>query len=230
MAKPKKRERGSIRQRGKSFEVRVYAGLDPLTKAPIVLTGSEPTYAEAEKLRTKFLAQVDENRHPRSNITFVAVLERYLTTLAGEEHTLYWYGSLIVNYIEPTFRQEKAGKITAEMLDMFYARLARCREQCEGKRAGRIDPSTGKPHKCRPLKPSTITKLHFFIRPALDAAIRWGYLSVNVADLAVRPSGARKEPDPPSVEEAARVLNTAWKRDADWAVMLWLAMVVVIFH
>jgi len=225
MAKGKKHERGSIRQRGSSFEVRVYAGLDPLTKTPIVLTGTASTYPEAEKLRTKFLAQVDENRHPRSNVTFVAVLERYLTTLAAEEHTLYWYGSLITNYMEPTFQKEKAGKITAEMLDMFYARLGRCNEQCEGRRAGRVYPATGKPHKCTPLAPSTVRKIHFFIRPALDAAIRWGYLSVNVADLARLPTSTRKDPDPPSIEEAARVLNTAWRRDPDWATMLWLAMV-----
>ncbi|WP_228554681.1 tyrosine-type recombinase/integrase [Catenulispora pinisilvae] len=220
-----KRERGSIRPRGNSFEVRVYAGLDPLTKTPIYLTGTAPTYPEAEKLRTKFLAQVDENRHPRSNVSFVAVLENYLTTLAAEEHTLYWYGSLIVNYIEPTFKKEKAGKVTVEMLDMFYARLGRCKEQCEGKRAGRVDSSTGKPHKCTPLAPSTIRKLHFFIRPALKAAVRWDYLSVNIADLVELPNNTRKEPDPPSVEEAARVLNAAWRRDPDWATMLWLAMV-----
>jgi integrase len=225
MVRAKKRERGSIRQRGNSYEVRVYAGLDPLTRTPIVLSGTEPTYPEAEKLRTKFLAQVDENRHPRSNVTFVAVLERYLTTVAGEEHTLYWYGSLITNYIEPTFQKEKAGKITAEMLDMFYARLGRCNEQCEGRRAGRVDPPTGKPHRCTPLKPSTIRKIHFFIRPALAAAIRWGYLSLNVADLALLPTNTRKDPDPPSIEECARVLNSAWRRDPDWATMLWLAMV-----
>ena len=45
MAK-RKRERGSIRQRGTSYEVRVYAGTDPLTKKPIYLTGTAPKGAK----------------------------------------------------------------------------------------------------------------------------------------------------------------------------------------
>jgi site-specific recombinase XerD len=53
--------------------------------------------------------------------------------------------------------------------------------------------------------------------------VRWQYLAVNKATLAVAPSPAPTEPDPPSAEEAARLLNHAWA-DPDWGLFLWLTM------
>jgi site-specific recombinase XerD len=49
---------------------------------------------------------------------------------------------------------------------------------------------------------------------------------LNVVELVDSPTAARHEPDPPSAQEAARVLNRYWKKDPDWATFLWLAMVI----
>jgi integrase len=38
----KRRTQGSIRQRGSTYQVRVYAGIDPITNKPIYLTETAP--------------------------------------------------------------------------------------------------------------------------------------------------------------------------------------------
>ncbi|UGY92572.1 hypothetical protein [Streptomyces gobiensis] len=63
------RQRGNIRQRNGVYEVRIYAGLDPLTKKRIYLSESAHDIKSAEKARTRLLAQADEQRHPKTKIT-----------------------------------------------------------------------------------------------------------------------------------------------------------------
>jgi integrase len=85
---------------------------------------------------------------------------------------------------------------------------------------------TGRPragHTCRPLSTSTTRKVHYIIRSALERAVRWRHLGVNKAAMAVAPSPERTEPDPPSADEAARLLNAAWS-DPEWGLLLWLTM------
>lgn len=218
MAK-RKRERGSITQRGDSFLVRVYAGTDPITGKRIDLTGTAHSPAEAEKLRTKLLAQVDENRHPKKNATIGQILDRYMAVNRVDDSTVERYEELIRLYLKPAFGKLKASKLTAEMIELFYARLQRCKEQCEGKRDGKDG------HRCQPLAPASVRKMHFILRPALDRAVRWDYVTVNVAAMAEPPKVPPANPDPPTAAEAARILNRAWTIDPDWATFLWLAMV-----
>ncbi len=78
-------------------------------------------------------------------------------------------------------------------------------------------------HTCRPLSTSTTRKIHYIIRGALDRAVRWRHLGVNKAAMAVAPAPRRTEPDPPSADEAARLLNAAWS-DPEWGLLLWLTM------
>ncbi len=109
-----------------------------------------------------------------------------------------------------------ASKLDAELLERFYARLHRCRELCAGR------PPAG--HVCRPLSSSTTRKIHYIIRGALERAVRWQHLGVNKAAMAQAPSPTRTEPDPPSAEEAAALLNAAWA-DPEWGLLLWLTMI-----
>ena len=48
---------------------------------------------------------------------------------------------------------------------------------------------------------------------------------INKAALAVAPSPAQTEPDPPTAAEAAAILSEAWSADPDWGLLLWLTMV-----
>lgn len=223
--KSKRRQRGSIRPNGAGFQVRVYAGRDPLTKKDIYLHEQAETETEAEKARTRLLHQVDEKRHPKTQVTMSFLLDRWLGVAELDETSYERAEGIIRNYLKPTFGNLKAGKLTAEMLELFYARLRQCQEQCEGRRNGKTDPTTKQKHVCEPLAANSIRKIHFILRPALNRGLRWGYVTTNVAALAEPPSQPKPNPDPPTPEEAALVLNTAWQRDLDWGTFLFMTMV-----
>ena len=126
------------------------------------------------------------------------------------------YDDLIRLYVLPTFDDMQAGKVDAELLERFYARLHKCRNMCTGRSHGS--------HECRPLSTSTTRKIHYIIRGALERAVRWRHLGVNKAAMAEAPSLRRTEPEPPSADEAAALLSIAWT-DPEWGLLLWLTMI-----
>lgn len=212
----KRRTRGHIGELPSgSYRVTVYAGTDPLTGKPRQLRETVPDRKTAEATLTRLQGQVDQDRHPKSNITVRQAIDQWLEVVVLEDTTRERYDDLIRLYILPTFGDLQAAKLDAELLERFYARLHRCRAMCNGKsRAG---------HTCRPLSSSTSRKIHYIIRGALGRAVRWRHLGVNKAEMAIAPSPQRTEPDPPSADEAARLLNAAWS-DPEWGLLLWLTM------
>ncbi len=62
-----RRSRGHIRRRGRSFQVLVYAGIDPLTGKDHYLTEPTTSEAQAQKILTRLLGTVDEQRNPRDD-------------------------------------------------------------------------------------------------------------------------------------------------------------------
>ncbi|UGY92573.1 tyrosine-type recombinase/integrase [Streptomyces gobiensis] len=142
-----------------------------------------------------------------------------------EEDTRERYEIAIRMHLRPIFGEVQAAKLHPQAVELFYARLERCREQREGKRNGRPDPTTGKIHECRPLSNGYLRKLHYILRPALERAFRWDYISSNPMDLVDAPPEDEPEPDPPSDAEVAAVLNSAWQRDLDWGTLLFLVAV-----
>jgi integrase len=216
VARKRSRPRGHIRELPSgSFQAIVSAGTDPLTRKPRYLRETAKTYAAAEVLLTKLQAQVDDERHPKTNITLGQALDQWLDVAELAETTRDRYLDLIRLYIRPTFGSLPAAKVDAEVLERFYARLQRCRDLCNGRQRG---------HTCRPLAGSTVRQIHTIIRSALDRAVRWQHLGLNKAAFAVAPSPNRAKPDPPSADEAARVLSAAWA-DPDWGLLLWLTMI-----
>lgn len=216
MAARKQRVRGNIEERGDGFRVRVYAGTDPITGKPHYLRETHSSYDEAEKARTRLQNQVDERRHPRSNVTVTQVVDQWVDVAGHAESTRDRNENLIRNYIKPNFGTMSAAKLDAETLERFYARLLRCSELCTGRRT--------KSHECTPLAPNTVRKIHFIFRSALDRAVRWRYLSVNEAEIAEPPQFEATDPDTPTSEEAASLLNEA-SRDPQWCLLLWMSMI-----
>jgi len=192
----------------------VYGGIDPLTKRRRNILETAPTYDLAKKSLTRLQGQVDEDKHPKSNISVRQAIEQWLEVAVLEDTTRERYDDLIRLYVMPTFGSLPAARLDAELLERFYARLHRCREMCTGRARG---------HSCRPLSSSTTRKIHYIIRGALGRAVRWQHLSVNRAAMAIAPSPERTEPDPPNADEAARLLNAAWA-DPEWGLLLWLTM------
>jgi len=213
---PRRRRRGYIEQlpSGRHRAV-VYVGVDPLTRRPQYLRETVATYADAEQALSRLHRQVDENQHPKSAITVGEVIDRWLEVADLEETTRDRYDDLIRLYIRPTVGHMPVGKLDAELLERFYARLLRCKTMCTGR------PPEG--HTCTPLSTSTTRKIHYILRGALERAVRWRYVSVNVASMAAAPAPRKTQPDPPSPVEVAALLNDAWT-DPEWGLMLGLTM------
>ena len=213
----KRRRRGYIEQLPSgSYRAVVSAGSDPLTGKPRYLRETADDYDAAEAALAKLHRQVDEDQHPKTAITVRQAITQWLEVVELGHTTRERYDDLIRLYVLPTFGDMPAGKVDAELLERFYARLHRCRELCSGRaRAG---------HACRPLSTSTTRKIHYVIRGALERAVRWRYLGVNKAAMARAPSPRPTEPDPPDAKEVAALLNKAWA-DPEWGLLLWLTMI-----
>jgi integrase len=247
----RRRERGHIRQRGNSFQVLVYAGVDPLTGKAHYLTESTPSEAQARKILTRLLGQVDERRNARTKATLATALDAWLRVHEAEESTLRSYDRYGRRYIKPALGDVPVGKITAQVLEEFYAELRRCRDRCNGRPAidHRVEgehecrvvrhrnrrahdcEETGcavvecPPHACEPLSASMIRQIHFTISAALAAAVRWEWITSNPALVAKKPRQPRPQPDPPTAEQAARIIEAAWAQDDAWGTFVWLTMV-----
>jgi integrase len=71
--------------------VRVYAGIDPVSKKRHDLVETVPAgpsaAREAERVRTRLLNQVDERRNPRTKATLNQLLDRWLEAVELETTT-----------------------------------------------------------------------------------------------------------------------------------------------
>lgn len=234
---PKKRALGGIDQLPSgAYRVRVYAGIDPVTGRRHDLTDTVPAGPNAEKLaeqlRVKFLNQVYERRHPRTNATVNQMLDRYFTEADLEYNTLDGYLGYAKKHIRPLLGNQKVGSLDAGIMDSFYAELRRCRDHCK-KSKGQIDHRTPRdhecdqrcrPHTCKPLAASTIRQIHFILSGALKRAVRWKWVTTNPIADAEPPAAPKANPRPPTPEQAARIINEAFK-DPDWGALVWLTMV-----
>jgi len=238
--------------------VLVYAGVDPLTGKDHYLTESTRDEAEAQRILTKLLNSVDEQRNPRTKATLGAAVESWLRTHEAEETTLDGYRGYVRRTILPRLGDVPIAKITPQVLEEFYADLRRCRHLCANgepavdhrttvqhecrtvrhrRRPGRPGPEPHDcatagclvvecpPHVCKPMAASSIRQIHWVLSSALAAAVRWDWIRVNPADNAKKPKQRRPQPEPPTADEAARIVAAAWGQDVDWGALVWLVMV-----
>lgn len=230
------RERGSIDELPSgALRVRVYAGVDPVTKRRHDLTEVIPpgpkAQREARAARDRLVCEVEERRNPRTAATVNQLLDRYLDQFDGSARTLELYRGYVRTHISPLLGEVKVAALDADMLDSFYAELRRCRDHCTGRRA-EVQHRTSlrhqcdercRPHVCRPLGATTIRHMHFILSGAYRRAVKWRWVSVNPVGQAEPPTAPVPNPKPPTVEDAARIVNEAW-RDPDWGTLVWVAM------
>jgi hypothetical protein len=89
VAAPKRRPRGHIRELPSgSFQAIVYAGTDPLTGEPRPLRETAKTCAGAATALTRLQSQVDENRHPKSDITVGQAIALIATADTGSGYLI----------------------------------------------------------------------------------------------------------------------------------------------
>jgi len=206
---------------------------------------------QAEKALTRLQNQVDEKRAPRTSATLDQLLDRYLDVgVDVDPNTRGDYISKANKHIRPFLGSVAVARIEADTLESLYADLRRCKDHCQGRQYVQhrsvhehvcdehgvrgpcepLDPNCRKckrmckPHQCRPYNASGVRAVHYILSGAFAAAVRWGWLAVNPAQGAKRPSLPTARPQPPSAEDAARLVNEAFKRGVGWGTFIWTAM------
>lgn len=246
---PVKRQRGSIRRRARCYEVRVSAGEDPSTGERIVLCESvdiegdgdraeKAAYREAEKIRTRLLADADELKVARTKATVGALLERWMQQHEIDATTRMTYESQIRMYILPNLGDVPLVLFVREAsqrLEMLYSRLRRCRELCNGRPFVEKHAAEGphdcavagcKRHVCKPYAASSVRSIHAILSGACSAAVRWGWIAFNPMPSVRPPSKTRPQPRPPTSAQMARIVEAAWDAAAEWGLYVWLSAVL----
>jgi integrase len=235
-ARARARQRGSIKPLPSgSLRVRVYAGLDAVTGQRHYLDEVVPAgpgaAAQAERVRTRLLAQVDERRNPKTRATLNQLLDRYLDVLDVEPATKRRYELDVRLRLRPVLGHLPLSRIEPDVVERLYAQLRTCRDRCGGT-GSHLKHRTGKDHECdtrctpapcKPLSASSIRSLHWVLNSAMKAAVRWRWITHNPIEAVTPPPPPKPAPHPPSPEQAARILTEAWK-DPDWGTLIWTAM------
>jgi integrase len=239
--RPRPKDLRGIRQRGQTYQVRVFSGTDPLTGKDVYLTGSAPTEKDAIRLRNRLRTEIAESRSSRTNGTLGHLLTEWLDQHPGEAQTVEDYRFLAKSFIIPALGDVRLTRLTQpgpSLIEKFYAELRRCRRRCNGKpfiehgKGCRADSDPDyqcdkrcKPHVCAPLGGSTLRHIHVVLNGAFKSAVRWGWIGINPLDLIAKPRAPKPQPHPPSAANAARIIEKAWSTDAEWGTFVWLTMV-----
>src|SRR6266516_4507835 len=126
-----RRQRGSVRRRGNSYQVSVYSGLDPLTGRRMYETDSTTSPKEVESIRARLITLVDQQRHARTKATFRTTMEAWLKIHEVEHGTSESYANYGRDYLYPAFGHEPVSRVNAQLLKTLYAELRRCRVRCD---------------------------------------------------------------------------------------------------
>lgn len=204
----------------------MYAGLEPGTRRARYLSETIPAGPDAadraEQARLRLIRTVDQREGPRLTATLDELVTRHIAMMPLAGSTKDNYRGYHRKHIHPLLGQHPIGHVTAEMLDEFYAELARCRDHC-------TQPETPhgrhQKHQCRPLAAASIRKIHFLLSTAYRSAIRWDWTTDNPTEQATPPPQPRPCPRPPTPSEVARILAEAWNQvEPLVAVAIWIAI------
>lgn len=152
-------------------------------------------------------------------------MDRFLEVLDVDRTTRPVYEGYIRNHIRPLLGELGVNRVDGEVLGSFFAQLRTCRAHCRGRTfTGHRTPKPHecdqrcRPHQCRPLAPASTRYVHSILSGALKRALRWRWIGTNPIDQVDPPTAGKAEPDPPSAEQAARIVSEAWE-DPDWGIL-----------
>lgn len=170
--------KGSLRQVAPSrWQLRVYAGLDPVTgRQRYVTRGFRGGKREAERVLRSLAAEVDEGRHRETEGTVGHLLARwYEHASPGWSPTHQAQVALVIRRrLVPAIGDIRLSQLGAADLDSLYRRM--------------LDAGYA---------PGTIRKAHNAMNRALRQAVRWGWLTGNVAASASPPPVRQAPISPP---------------------------------
>jgi integrase len=201
--------RGHIRRRGEAWELRVYAGVDPLTNRQKYITRTfRGTKREAEEALARLVIEVSGGSQAAQDTTVGDLIREWLALATPElsPTTARGYEWITRTYLLPTLGNIKLARLKTSQLDRLYVKL---RES--GGQGG------------TPLSAATVRQAHAIIRRALHQAVRWGWISTNPAAMASPPRVHSKHPDLPSPKDVVHLIEAATAEDPDFGCFLLLA-------
>jgi integrase len=186
-------ERGHLRQRGNSFEIRAYAGVEAVTgKARYVTRTVRGTRKDAERELTQLLADLDVGKvTPGTRRTFEDAATKWLDMAVPDMSpgTVVTTEDLLKRYLFPSLGHLPVSQIHTEHLDSLYGRLRR------------------KGPAGRPLSASTVSRIHGIAHRVLEQARRWNWIPTN--RLPMRPHRPSPSVVPPRLMRVR--LPSSWR-------------------
>ncbi len=187
----------------KSYVCQVKVGRDPATGKQRVLTGTAKSERAAHRLLHDLINQSRDPAERASDATLETVIEQWLATggPAGEA-TRQVYGGYVRLHVLPALGSVPLRKLAVADMERWYAAL-----------------------RDKGLSPASIRKAHTIVRAALAQAVRWGWVSSNVAALARPPMVPKAVVATPTPAAVRRILTVAREQDPELAVYLHVAAV-----
>ena len=191
MNKDRRRSRGSILKRGKSWSIIVECGRDPNTdKRKRQWISGFATKREADRKLTEVLNQLDQGL----SVDYTKLrVDEYLKTwlqdvvsIRNRPRTVESYAVIVRNHINPVLGSIRLSKLTATDVQRLEAGLLSA-----------------------DLTPNTVLHVHVCLSKALKDAMRSGVLHQNVCQAVQAPSPGIYKVDLPDTEEINKILDLA---------------------
>ena len=203
--------KGSMRQRGSAWELRVYLGVDPVSgKQRYVTKTVRGSKREAQRALNELVVAAERGAVARTTTTVGELLDAWFE-LAREDFspkTVRETAGMIERYLRPALGDVPINKLTAAALDRFYRKL-----MASGGRNG------------GPLAAATVRRVHGVLRRALAQGVRWDWLGVNPASSASPPRVPIPEINPPTPAQLARLLASIDADDPEFAMFVRLSAI-----
>lgn len=201
--------KGFMRQRGESWELRVYLGRDPVTGKKRYTTKTvRAGKREAQRALAAMVTDAERGLAPRTSATVADLLEAWFDQASKDfsPTTVKETRGYIDRSLLPGLGDRPLAKLTPAEIDAFYGRL---------REAGGVDG--------KPLAPATVRRIHGILRRALAQGVKWGWIGVNPAAFASPPKVPPSKVDPPDPEQLARLLGRASEESPELACYILVA-------
>lgn len=200
--------KGHLRKRGSSWELRAFAGRDPVSARPIYRTKTfRGGKREAEDALAKFVQEV-AGHHAARDATVGDLVARWFELARADlsPSTVIGYEACIRRYIDPALGQVPLDRLRVAQLDQLYAELRNGGGQAR-----------------RPLATATVRQVHAILRRALQQGLKWGWIDSNPAVLATPPRVRNRVIEPPEPADVIRLIRAARDEDPELGTFLHLA-------
>jgi len=201
--------RGHLRKRGDAWELRAYAGRDPVSGRPIYRTRTyRGRKRDAEDALAKFVQEVAGVAGTSRDATVGALVTEWFELAKTDlsPSTVRGYETCIRCYIVPALGDIRLDRLGVAQIDHLYAMLRK-----RGNRLG------------RPLATATIRQVHAVLRRALQQGVKWGWIQSNPAALASPPRVRNRHIEAPEPAVVTRLIQEAGDDNPDMAALLQLA-------